>query len=62
MHNLKVIRTSVSDHDPLLLVLFKVDISKKNFRFCFENMWLKDPNFTKEVTEVWKAIPVGHLL
>lgn len=25
-------------------------------------MWLKDPSFTKEVTEVWKTLPVAHLV
>ncbi|KAL8126745.1 hypothetical protein AgCh_013868 [Apium graveolens] len=62
MHNLKVVRTSVSDHDALLLDLFRVNVSRKTFRFRFENVWLKDPSFTREVSEVWKTIPMTHLL
>lgn len=33
IHSLNVIRTSVSDHDPLLLELFKVDVRKRTFSF-----------------------------
>ncbi|XP_074325673.1 uncharacterized protein LOC141663760 [Apium graveolens] len=62
MYSLKVFHTSVSDHEPILLEFFKADISKKTFRFRFENMWLRDPNFVKEVSDVWKTIPILHLL
>lgn len=62
MFNLSVLHTSVSDHEPLLLELFKSDISRRSFRFRFENMWLREPGFINEVTEVWKTIPAIHLL
>ncbi|XP_074361140.1 uncharacterized protein LOC141701372 [Apium graveolens] len=62
MYSFKLSHTSVSDHEPILLELLKADISKKTFRFRFENMWLRDPNFVKEVTDVWKTIPILHLL
>ncbi|XP_074347087.1 uncharacterized protein LOC141685909 [Apium graveolens] len=60
--NLRVIQTSHSDHDPINLVLLKVDISKQKFQFRFENMWLKESSFVAEVTEAWKNIPAYHLL
>lgn len=60
--NLRVVQTSCSDHDPIHLVLLKMDISQKKFRFRFENMWLKEDNFVAEVTEAWQNIPSYHLL
>lgn len=36
--HLKVVQTPRSDHDPLVLELFKVDVPKKNFTFRFENI------------------------
>lgn len=60
--NLCVVHTSCSDHDPLQLDLFSVFGSKKQFRFHFENTWLKEPLFVREVTEAWSDLPVSHLL
>lgn len=60
--HLKVVQVSRSDHDPIILELMKVDISRKSFRFRFENIWLKEPNFVTEVKEFWKSIPVAHLI
>lgn len=60
--HLKVLHTAVSDHEPLLLELVCVDIPKKVFRFRFENMWLKEESFIKEVTETWKNLPKAHLI
>lgn len=60
--NLRVVNTSVSDHDPIMLDFLKVEISKRKFRFRFENIWLKEPNFVVEVIEVWKKLPSIHLL
>lgn len=60
--SLKVFHTSVSDHNPILLELFHVNMSKKVFRFRFENIWLKEVNFIKDVSAVWKELPVAHLL
>lgn len=39
-----------------------ITISKKVFRFRFENMWLKEPSFVKKTTEYRKKIPVMHLI
>lgn len=62
MCNLKVINTSCSDHDLIQLELFHAEISKRKFKFRFENIWLKEPNFVVEVTEAWNNIPSSHLL
>lgn len=59
---LTMYHTSVSDHEPILLDLFNVSISKKFFRFKFENTWLKEPNFHTEVMNFWADIPSMHLL
>lgn len=53
---------SVSDHDPITLDLLNVAITRKEFRFKFENTWLKEPNFLKDVTAHWESIPKTHLL
>lgn len=60
--NLKVIRTSRSDHDPIQLELLHVIKSKKKFRFRFENTWLHEPTFVKEVSNNWGNLPAIHLL
>lgn len=62
LHELRVAHTSVSDHEPLVLEFLRVNMEKKVFRFRFENMWLKEPEFTKEVTDTWSALPPIHLL
>lgn len=36
--------------------------SKKQFRFRFENTWLKEANFKKEVSSFWEGLPAIHLL
>ncbi|KAL8092290.1 hypothetical protein AgCh_034546 [Apium graveolens] len=59
---LSVIHTSVSDNDPILLDLFSVALSRKQFRFCFENTWLQEPGFHKETTNFWLARPPSHIL
>lgn len=61
-NNLRVIHTSVSDHEPIVLELLKTSVSKKEFRFRFENIWLKEPSFVQEVSEIWSSIPIKHLL
>ncbi|XP_074361258.1 uncharacterized protein LOC141701530 [Apium graveolens] len=61
-YNLRVLHTSVSDHEPLLLNFYKVETSKKSFRFRFENVWLREPTFVNEVKEMWAALPNIHLL
>lgn len=60
--NLKLLHTPVSDHNPILLEFLKLEISKRKFRFRFENMWLKEPGFVAEVSAVWKNLPPVHLL
>lgn len=39
-----------------------VKVSKKKFRFRFENTWLKEASFHEEVTNFWKALPASHIL
>lgn len=48
--------------DPIKLVLVNTFVSKKNFRFKFENTWLKKVEFHTEVTNYWKSLPPSHLL
>lgn len=52
-----VIHTPCSDHEPIFLELLQVEISKRKFRFRFENIWLKEPNFITDVTEAWSNTP-----
>lgn len=52
----------VSNHDPITLELLNVDVSRKDFRFKFENTWLREPSFLKDVTNHWESIPKTHLL
>lgn len=59
---LSVIHTTVSDHDPILLELCNVAMSRKKFRFRFENVWLKEPNFHNEVSDFWRRLPASHIL
>lgn len=47
---------------PILLDTVSSDYSRKNFRFRFENTWLNEPNFKKEVSEFWCTIPAIHVL
>lgn len=54
--------TTRSDHDPIQVELVSTAISTRLFLFKFENMWLKDQNFIKEVKEYWRKIPIVHLL
>lgn len=59
---LNLIDVPVSDHNPIFLVLVDITISRRVFRFRFENMWLQEPSFAKETAEYWKKIPVMHLI
>lgn len=54
--------TICSDHDPIKLELYNVSITKKQFHFKFENTWLKEPNFHKEIKEYWEKLPSTYLL
>ena len=59
---LSVHHVPVSDHDPILLDLLNVSFPKKIFRFRFENTWLRETNFRKEVSEFWLAMPAINIL
>ncbi|XP_074323651.1 uncharacterized protein LOC141660555 [Apium graveolens] len=59
---LTVFHTSVSDHNPIKLELLNTSIPKKQLRSRFENTWLKESNFHKEVIGYWKKLPAVHLL
>lgn len=52
----------MSDHDPIKLELINTAIPKKQFRFKFENTWLKELNFHAEVSKYWQNLPAIHLL
>lgn len=59
---LTVHHTVVSDHDPIRIELVNTSLSKKQFRFKFENTWLKEAKFHTEVAEFWQKFPAIHLL
>lgn len=59
---LNLLYATVSDHEPIQLMLFDIPKSKKAFRFKFENMWLPEPLFVKETSDHWKNTPVNHLI
>lgn len=44
-----MVATAVSDHDTISLELINASIPKKEFRFKFENTWIKEPSFVKDV-------------
>lgn len=54
--NLTVHHSVYSDHDPVLLELFKTDLPKSKFRFRFENIWLKEKKFHEEVSSYWRKL------
>ncbi|XP_074356116.1 uncharacterized protein LOC141695803 [Apium graveolens] len=51
-----------SDHDPINLDLLSVNCSRKQFRFKFENTWLEEPAFRKDVVDHWLDLPSIHIL
>lgn len=59
---LSVYHTIYSDHDPMQLDLCNVALSKKNFRFEFENTWLREESFHGEVSQYWDNLPRMQLL
>lgn len=59
---LSVTHTVISDHDPLCLELCNTTFSRKQSRFRFENIWLKEPNFHAEVSSHWRTLPASHIL
>ncbi|XP_074342376.1 uncharacterized protein LOC141679913 [Apium graveolens] len=60
--NLSVIHKTHSDHDPIKLDLAAFSFSRKQFRFRFENTWLKEQTFHEEVSMFWKGLSPTHLL
>ncbi|XP_074352252.1 uncharacterized protein LOC141691411 [Apium graveolens] len=60
--SLTIFHATISDHDPIKLELFNVAVFKKQFRFNFENTWLKELKFHMEVSNYWKDLPKIHLL
>ena len=60
--SLTVHHVTYSDHDPINLDLLSVNCSRKQFRFKFENMWLEEPTFRKDVIDYWLDLPPIHIL
>lgn len=50
------------DHDPIMLELVHVSKSKREFRFKFDNTWLKEKSFLKDVSSFWGELSVTSLL
>ncbi|KAJ6901616.1 hypothetical protein NC651_019402 [Populus alba x Populus x berolinensis] len=50
LHNLT---TSISDHNPLLLVYRKQIIYRKHIRFRFENAWIREPELGGMIRKAW---------
>lgn len=59
---LSVYHAICSDHDPIVLDICNVNISKKQFRFKFENIWLREHGFHTEIKKYWEHLPRIHLL
>ncbi|XP_074326831.1 uncharacterized protein LOC141664773 [Apium graveolens] len=51
-----------SDHDPIQLELCNSNLSKKEFRFKFENTWLRKSSFRDEVNQYWDSLPLLQLM
>lgn len=59
---LSVFHAVISDHEPIKLNLFNTSVTKKQFRFKFENTWLKEVDFVSDVSRFWQDMPPIHLL
>lgn len=59
---LKVSHATCSDHEPIQISLYDTSVSRKQFRFRFENAWLKEPSFKEETIRAWKEIPVMNII
>lgn len=59
---LTVHHTICSDHEPIKLELCNAAITKKQFKFKFKNIWLREPEFHKEISDYWQSLPRIHLL
>lgn len=49
LDSLSVFHVIVSYHEPIKLNLFNTVVTEKQFRFKFENTWLKEAEFYSEV-------------
>lgn len=58
---LSVHHTVYSDHDPINLELYNVTFTRKQFRFKFENTWLRESSFRGEIQAYWYNLPRTHL-
>lgn len=59
---LTVHHVTYSDNNPINLDLLSVHCSEKQFRFKFENTWLEEPTFRKDVVDYWLELPSFHIL
>lgn len=59
---LTVHHAAVSDHEPIFLDLLNVSFPRRMFRFKFENTWLQEPSFRKEVGDFWLDLPAVNIL
>lgn len=59
---LRVSHVTCSDHDPIQLLLFDTTVSRKQFRFRFENSWLQEPSFKEKVSKFWKSLAPMNII
>ncbi|XP_074327330.1 uncharacterized protein LOC141665251 [Apium graveolens] len=59
---LKVSHATSSDHEPIQISLCDTSVLRKQFRFRFENSWLKEPSFKEENIKAWKEIPTMNII
>lgn len=51
-----------ANHDPIILNLFHVMKSMREFRFRFETTWLKEASLINEVKKFWYQIPTTNIV
>lgn len=54
--------TICSDHEPIQLELCSLAHSNRQFRFRFENVWLREESFRTEVIDHWKTLTSSNML
>lgn len=60
--NLTIHHTISSDYEAINLDLCSLSHSKQQFRFYFENTWIKEKSFSSDVTKFWKSLNPTHIL
>ncbi|XP_074356664.1 uncharacterized protein LOC141696420 [Apium graveolens] len=50
------------DHDTIFLDLINTSFSCKDFRFRFENTWLREASFRHEVTNFWLSLSATNII